>query len=107
MSLTGGGEVEVWSVCVRGCFHCGLAREESSCDVADLGRVGGADVCGVDYGGGEVVVESLALEEPSVAASAELVERFTVNEGEGGVEVVDAGGAAGLAAEAEASEQVA
>ena len=65
--------------------------------VAGVQRVGGDGVGDVDDGSGEVVVEAVAFVEPGPAVGAALVEGLSLDQAQGGGEVVDAVGAAGLA----------
>jgi hypothetical protein len=74
--------------------------------VAGVQGVGGDGVGDVDDGAGQVVVEAVSFVEPGPGVGAELAERGSLDQVEGPGQVVEAVLAAGLAAGAQAAEEV-
>lgn len=97
LGLGDAGEVEPRDFLFGGCEQGDLGRESGLVVVAGVQCVGGDGVGYVDDGSGEVVVEAIAFVEPGPAVGAALVEGLSLDQAQGGGEVGDAVGAAGLA----------
>ena len=101
-----GGEVEVWDLVGGGSEQGGLGRGASGAGVAVAQGVGGDEVGDVDDGAAQAVIEAVSFVEPGPGVTAELAERGALDEVEGPGQVADAVLAAGLAAGAQAAEDV-
>lgn len=100
------GEVDAGYFLFGGCEEGGLGGESGLVVVAGVQCMGGDGVSDVDDGSSEVVVQPVAFVEPGPAVGAALVEGLSLDQAQGGDEVVDAVGAAGLSSGAQASEEV-